>query len=244
MIVGILGFAQTGKDTVANLLTEYGHQKIGFADYLKRVVMDLFEFEPHQMWGTVEQKEAPDLRYPREHTWAEKPVYSKKDYGYRRQCLCCGIFSSLDALGVRLLEKLPQCYLTPRYAMKLVGTEGARHCWNDIWVKRALDYAHRIERGCQYNQQCGIESEIGCTSAHNAVFIDCRFVNEVEGILKAGGKVYRVKRAGYDKPMFDHASETEQLRIPDDRLAGVILNDGTLDDLKSKVLRLLYPDFD
>lgn len=230
MIVGILGFAQTGKDTVANLLTEYGHQKIGFADYLKRVVMDIFEFEPEQMWGTIVQKEAPDLRYLRDrHIWDERA----------NKCLCCGAPFTWKA------DEAVQCYLTPRYAMKLVGTEGARHCWSNIWVKRALDYARRIEEGCRYSQQCGIESgTVTGTTARNAVFVDCRFVNEVEGILRAGGKVYRLKRAGYDKPMFDHASETEQLQIPDDRLAGVILNDGSLDDLKSKVLRLLYPDFD
>jgi hypothetical protein len=71
------------------------------------------------------------------------------------------------------------------------------------------------------------------------VFVDNRFINECEGIWRAGGRVYRIRRPGLDKPPYDHLSETEQDRIPDAKLQGVFMNDGTLEDLKTQVLMAL-----
>jgi hypothetical protein len=246
-MIGILGFAQAGKDTVANIIVKHGAQKLGFADELKRMVMQLFDFSPDQMWGTIEQKETPDYRYPREHTWdIPRPIKGH----YHRKCLCCGKAVPLDEEGDMPTKGLGKCYLTPRYALKIVGTEGARHCWSDIWVKKAIEIAQRIEYGFRYDvrlgwviqarlEEQGVDRYVASKGPPLAVFVDCRFINEVEGILKAGGRVYRIKRAGYDKPMFDHPSETEQLQIPDGKLSGVIENDGTLEDLEHKVCKVL-----
>lgn len=226
MIIGILGFARTGKDTVADLILSAGAQKIGFADALKRTCINIFDFSHEQMWGSTEEKEGPDKRYPREHTWDRRSTHDD------RKCLCCGI-----VMETWLSENV-QCFLTPRYAMKIIGTEGARHCWNEIWVKKALDDAAMIQNGYLYNKALGIENTL-CDYPKSAIFIDTRFINEVNAIQAAGGRVFRIKRPGYDKPAFDHPSETEQLRIPDDKLQGVIMNDGTLEDLRRQVLALL-----
>lgn len=240
MIIGIVGFAQTGKDTVAKILSEHGFQRVAFADALKRVTMRIFDFTYDQMWGTLEQKEAPDLRYPRKHTWSSI-LYPDAE----TKCLCCGeLLAGRSPWDV----DTTRCYLNGRYALKIIGTEGARHCYSNIWVERALKDAERISRGFVYTDLYGAEQPVQTTgraaTPRNVVFTDCRFINEVDGIQRAGGQVYRIKRVGYEKPTFDHPSETEQLQIPDDRLTGVIHNDGTLDALRAKVLRLIYPDFD
>lgn len=219
MIIGILGFRGSGKNAVADILKrESGAQSIGFADPLKRMTMKLFDFKEEQVWGTQEQKEAPDLRYPRLHSLI---CTSFDEQGY---CQCC---------GTRDVET--QCYLTGRYALQTLGTEGARACWDDIWVKLALDEAKLIEHG-RYTYYRTQGPVFGQLASSTAVFTDCRFENEVTAILKAGGKVYRIKRKGYEAPVYDHPSETEQLRIPDDRLSGVIMNTGSLEDLKDQVL--------
>lgn len=240
MIIGIVGFAQTGKDLIASILSDrIMAQRIAFADPVKRVVRDLFEFDEDQLWGTKQQKEAPDLRYPREHVWDPEPYYSQKDYGYRKHCLCCDFIASHDDVNRGVL--MQRCYLTPRYAMKTVGTEGARAAWDSIWVKKALDDAKRVQRGFTYSRRWGAEpsvSDVPSDTVRNVVFPDTRFINEVEGLRAAGGLVYRVKRPGYDKPAFNHPSETEQLQIPDDKLDGVILNDGTPEDLDIKLSHL------
>jgi hypothetical protein len=233
-MIGILGFAGTGKDTVAELLGYHGYQRMAFADPLKRVVMELFDFTYEQMWGTLAQKEAPDPRYPRLHDW----IYSLQDEGY---CACCGE-RNVDT----------QCYLNGRYALKIIGTEGARRCWDDVWVSRTIKDARLIEGGDHiYSKVEGVtkvsvlptparsDQQPLPPTAKTVVFTDCRFKNEVKGILDAGGKVYRIRRPGYEEPAFHHASETEQLEIPDASLNGVIYNDGTIDDLERKVLELV-----
>jgi hypothetical protein len=217
MIIGILGFAQTGKDTVSDLLADMGFIRIAFADPLKRIVRTMFSFTYEQMWGTDEQKTAPDLRYPREHTWGHT------------SCLCCGV----EMLTWKTTRA--QCFLNPRYALKIIGTEGGRHCYQGIWGEQSLRDARKALEGYGYSREHGCTQYTG-HSARGVIFTDCRFENEVERLQNAGGKVYRIKRPGYEKPMFDHPSETEQLQIPDDRLQGVIYNDGTLEDLRSKVL--------
>src|SRR4051812_47817189 len=134
MMVGILGFAQTGKDTVSDLLSDEGFVRIAFADPLKRVVKTLFDFTFEQMWGTLAEKEAPDLRYPREHSWGHTKGYS---------CNCCGT-------NFFPLENRPQCYLNGRYALKIIGTEGARHCYDAIWSEQSIRDAQKALEGWHY----------------------------------------------------------------------------------------------
>lgn len=221
MIVGILGFAGSGKDTAARFLVEHGGVPIGFADALKRMVRDLFKFNDEQMWGSQAVKEAVDRRYPREHTF--------DDTG---KCACCGV-----SLAAHQRDHY-NCYLTPRYAMQIFGTEAGRHCYPALWIDKAIEVAHCIEQGFGYRREFGAWA--GAVGRERiAVFIDCRFKNEVAAIQRAGGRVYRLIRPNMEAPPFNHPSETEQLEIPDDKLQGVINNDGTLEDLKEKVLKLV-----
>jgi len=62
-IVGIIGKAGSGKDTVADMLHELRYDKIAFADPLKRFCMDVFEFTEEQLWGPSEKRSEPDERY-------------------------------------------------------------------------------------------------------------------------------------------------------------------------------------
>lgn len=226
MIIGILGLAGAGKDAVTDIIVKQGAQKLAFADSLKRMVRNLFGFSDEQMWGPMTIKETVDTRYPRKnHAWA-KGILKLTD-----KCECCGVtWDQAIRLG-------PQCYLTPRYALQIMGTEGGRHCYSNIWVENGLNDAKAIEAGYHYDRGLGIIEEGPYPTT--AVFTDARFINEVEAIQHVGGKVFRVKRPGFDKPRFNHPSETEQMTIPDDRLQGVIHNDGTLEDLERKVIELL-----
>lgn len=233
MIIGILGFRGAGKDSIINCLPPERFQRIAFADPLKRLCQKLFNFTDEQLWGSQTAKETGDIRYPREHTWKRQ----SETFG---RCACCS--------AGKLDEDLPPiCYLTPRYALQIMGTECGRHCYADIWVELALKDAERVRhRGFTYTRQYGAEprdSTVGPTGwepkpAKHVIFTDNRFLNETQAIQRVGGLVYRVKRLGLDAPPFNHGSETEQLQIPDDRLSGVIMNDGTLEDLKVKVLAL------
>jgi len=64
MIIGILGKAGSGKDTVADILVKnHGFVKIAFADPIKRFCMDVFDFSEEQMWGASEFRSEIDERY-------------------------------------------------------------------------------------------------------------------------------------------------------------------------------------
>ncbi len=65
MIIGVLGPAGSGKDTVADFLAKkYGFTKIALADPLKRICKEVYSFTDEQLWGPSEFRNQPDLRYP------------------------------------------------------------------------------------------------------------------------------------------------------------------------------------
>lgn len=69
MIIGLVGLAGSGKDTVADMLQRFhGFRKVAFADPLKRIARDVYDFTDEQLWGPSEYRNAPDLRYPRERS--------------------------------------------------------------------------------------------------------------------------------------------------------------------------------
>jgi len=66
MIIGLLGQAGSGKDTVADFLVrDHSFVKVALADPLKRICRDVFDFTDEQLWGPSEKRNAPDKRYPR-----------------------------------------------------------------------------------------------------------------------------------------------------------------------------------
>lgn len=134
-------------------------------------------------------------------------------------------------------ERLNMPNLTPRLVLQLWGTEVGRQAFhNDIWI-------------------ASLENKLRKTTG-NVVITDCRFPNEVQAIKNAGGKVYWVSRGAlpewyqyaFDAARGDnkaaetlktyniHASETSWVAERFDR---VIRNNGTLEDLYSKVKDLV-----
>ena len=66
MIIGITGRAGSGKSTVADILVrKHGYVSLAFADPLKRICREVFDFTDEQLWGPSSARNKPDLRYPR-----------------------------------------------------------------------------------------------------------------------------------------------------------------------------------
>ena len=65
MIIGIVGKAGSGKDTVAKFLGEQRDRvrAIAFAEPMKWFVKDVYDFSAKQMWGPSEERNAVDPRY-------------------------------------------------------------------------------------------------------------------------------------------------------------------------------------
>ena len=257
IIVGVSGFAGSGKDTVADILVEeFGFVKVALADPLKRVLKDVYDFSDDQLWGPSQKRNAPDERYPREHTIPYNgPNYTRRgktEEEHRRSmiCVCCGY----DA-GAALLDgtSSPPCYLTPRYALQLLGTEWGRHCFSLTWVQYAIRTAQQLlqtrvtavegfgesSRAVtifpnHYDFKKGLFEDSGALLQRRGgvVIPDIRFINEVNGLNAADAVLIRVRRKGYENPAYDHPSETEQTQIPDSSFNFVLKNEAGLAELR------------
>lgn len=105
--------------------------------------------------------------------------------------------------------------LEVRRLLQVLGTEVGRNMFGqDFWVDQAIK---------------------GLFKEDYIVFTDCRFPNEAEAIRNLGGEVWRIIRPGVDA-INAHPSEHALADYAFDR---TIINDGSLDDLKVKVLEIV-----
>jgi hypothetical protein len=118
-------------------------------------------------------------------------------------------------------------YWTVREILQHFGTEGCRAVDPDVWVRIALDEA-RVRLTQRYAANHGDVVAI----------TDGRFRSECEGVWKAGGEVWRIRRPGANGAVgiANHQSETEQDGIRDDECQAVIENDSTIEVFKERVL--------
>lgn len=87
----------------------------------------------------------------------------------------------------------------------------------------------------RHNQRMSTRDRLDFASPQGTVLADARFVNEVEEVIAAGGLALGVVRPWLaENELSLHASESEveaALRLAN----AVLVNDGTLDDLRMKV---------
>lgn len=122
----------------------------------------------------------------------------------------------LDAKERHGYNAAKEIYPEFRGTLQRLGTEVGRNILGgDIWVDATMN-ALDVER--------------------DYVITDCRFPNEAQAINRAGGLVVRVQRPG-NGPANEHPSETA---LDDYQFDGVINNDGTLEDLATRVEDFLW----
>jgi len=121
---------------------------------------------------------------------------------------------------------LPDLGVSPRRLAQTLGTEWGREMIHpDLWVKLA---ARRWE---SYKARAEFASKQLGPNFPGLVFTDCRFDNEADWVRSEGGIVIHVKRINVAE-VEAHKSEAGVFRAPRDH---VIINDGTIEDLKSEV---------
>lgn len=238
MIVGVCGRAGSGKDTIADILVRnHGFVKVAFADPLKRVCRDIFDFSYEQLWGPSERRNEQDTRYLRKRG----RIFSEAVNDFES-------FSPRDE------------YLTPRFALQQLGTEWGRNCYSDIWVEYALRVADKLlkkdyvlgEAVWHYDAERGLYrgdphfsyvDEPRTKVPGGVVISDVRFLNEVDALRKRPDvdlwKVHR-SSAGLKGAAALHQSEVELEGIPAEKFTHMIDNNGSLDDLIKSVEETLH----
>jgi hypothetical protein len=118
--------------------------------------------------------------------------------------------------------------LTGREYLQNMGNEARTVFGEDFWVDQVLDRPSR--RGQEINTR-NLEQRY---SADYVAFTDLRYPNEAKRVLDLGGEVWEVVRPGVVSD--GHASER---RLPQMLVSRIIINDGTLMDLRYRVEKAL-----
>jgi len=184
MIIGVVGFIGSGKNTVGEILVnEYSFIKLSFADSLKDAVSSIFMWPRHLLEGDTEESRL--FREKVDPWWTVR-------FGYD---------------------------VTPRLILQKMGTEACRNnISQNIWISA-------LERRVQ--------------EYDNVVITDVRFENEFLFLKKMKGKIIRINRGTHpsnEELNKMHISERDWLRFDPNY---IIDNEGSLDDLRVKVLNIL-----
>ncbi|SEG15507.1 deoxynucleotide monophosphate kinase family protein [Marinobacterium lutimaris] len=123
-----------------------------------------------------------------------------------------------------LKEKvIPYWGYSPRQVLQLLGTESIRDVFGpDTWVKRA---ALGLEELLAVDADERYDGDV-------VVFTDCRFAEEARWIRQSGGVVIHITRPGL-AAVHGHVSE---MPLPEALIDFVVVNDGSIDDLRHQVL--------
>lgn len=156
----------------------------------------------------------------------------------------------------------PRFFLSPREALQQY-CEKMNQLHLDTWISKGIDVhaqlatIHQLdalESGSQVFMKYSYSRMMGLVGndvrdgtrwqptdgSFITCFADFRHKHEVRLARKAPARgiipvLIRVKRPSVPVPPFDHRSEMEQVQIPDSEFDFVIDNDGTLDELRTKV---------
>lgn len=120
-------------------------------------------------------------------------------------------YDARELIGDPELKELPLRELggaTPRYLMQTLGTEWGRNVHgDDFWVNLTMTKVKRL-----------------MAEGHSVVIDDCRFTNEADAVIDAGGRMIRIVRPGIKVAEGKrHVSEGELDAYP---CFATLLNDG------------------
>lgn len=239
-IIGLLGKAGSGKDTVGMYLTDYYNAVcVAQADPIKRFCMKVFGFDEPTLWGPSELRNVDQVfgEYDREgvgYKFDENSsqfltdIVPKEDQKAARQTLDAW-FTKMD----KIMQK--EGRLSARTALQQLGTEWGRNLSLNIWSDHAINTCKTLlEGGYRYNKFDGLY-RMKDVSHSFAIITDVRFRNECLNIKYCNGSVVRILRPQAGLATDSHASEAEMDSIPRHFYDHILNNFGTIDDLYNDI---------
>jgi|APGre2960657404_1045060.scaffolds.fasta_scaffold09885_5 hypothetical protein len=222
-LIGISGFAGSGKDTVGTIIQYLSCPNPGTS--LEDI---LNEPKYHNEWW-LDETSGWETK-----SWAHKlkqicsiitgiPLQNFDDQEFKKTYLGpeWGVFHKTIKNERGYPIDVENRLITVREMLQMVGTDCLRNTFNyNIWINALMaDY---------------VPTEEG--TLPKWVVTDTRFLNEVEAIKKRDGKIVRVERKDVTPPNA-HSSEMELASYKD--FDYIIYNNGTIEDLTRNVSMML-----
>ena len=225
----------SGKDTCADLLRKQKRLRVSipFALPLKRICMAVFNLHTNLINDPVlKEKELKEpIKITIKHLRNIKNLMQTYVDPYGE-----GTYYNLNKATDNLVGRLLK---TPREVLQIIGTEFIRNEIHPDWHCMAAFSEKNLKEVIKSNNR---NLTIAVT--------DCRFPNEFNYInakFGADAEYFYVERPEAEERLAKatHASETEVLKVKDLLLkfgGTVIENNGTIEDLKSKLADIKVPD--
>lgn len=242
-IIGLYGEAGAGKDAVANFLLERAHLdeyktgRFSFAAPVYALAAVILSTTPEKL-ARRRFKEVPQwFLITNTSLEAARDLFNK--YGLDRYEEFSDVWPIFEEKYIRSYERTweedslnPESdrsvYISPRRMLQLVGTEFGREMLNEnVWLTTLLN-------------------EINKVAPDVAVVTDVRFPNELSFIAESNDEdvdsyVLEIQRPhNPDRTESKHKSEQ---RLDSTKIKEVILNDGSLEELQSKVIAFCDKEF-
>lgn len=205
MLIGIAGYAGSGKDTLADMLIQKGlvRDKYSFASPIKECVNALFGWDDRHAYGELKEVLINKNHNTVEYTRFEDKIFL---YGLDRYLHPVQWYNLLESeiskyYYTNLFTDNLYPVFSPRIAYQLFGTEVGRAQNSNIWVDIA--------------------------PTENVVIPDVRFPNEAVWLRDNGGTLIKIVRPAV-KPVAKHESESY---IADMEPDYVMDNTGSLEGL-------------
>lgn len=223
MIVGLNGVLASGKDTVANIIKEelpnLSVVTTSFGQHLRHFILRCIEQDTPEAFALTLDREAKDKPFRQVFD------YDINEYNILIQCdvLMNKVKSRMCIkLKHKLMDALASYDLTLREVMQIVGTEVVRAAHNLTWIKLAREEIARLNQ----------ENDL-------VLITDVRFDNEAKLVQELKGEVWEVLRPNNPYSGTGIQGHKSEQKLPDELIDMLVLNDGTLEDLKFQVANLL-----
>lgn len=215
LVIGVCGKQGSGKDTVAiHLVENYNFKQLSLARYIKELAGNVFGFSEKQLWGPSSNREE-EISIDWELSRKRLNDYGPEWLGFLKSSdKMPQLIEAFDYLHIHFAQKM-----SARVALQYLGTEfGRQQLHLNVWVDALI---YEAELAFKRGECSGI------------VVSDVRFVNEMQAIHGAKGKVFKLMRNANQvgTGIAGHASEKEQESIPMENFDFILNNQGTLPEL-------------
>lgn len=177
-IIGLVGYAGSGKTTAAKELVTLGGTEVSFAGPLKDICSKVFSVE----------RDSFDCQSKKEVPFPSPIIFNAKQMSTILMIYGFDTLTMDDKILIELDTYIGYKFKTPREIAQIIGTDILRRVDSNIHVKKAIELSNK--------------------DAKFLIFSDIRFPNELDIVKNNGGMSFYIKRPTLNIKSDQHSSES------------------------------------